>query len=638
MIEQVRALLQQRNVTSAVIIDDAFDDRPRPGDVQDARWDRFFDDVGEADEDGIAKAYGPDAYERQDVPELRRTDSFIDVVWKARLTVRAAGILFEEYERTQGVKRVELAPLQRLLEQDLGLTCRTFGRDEVADIASADIIFLDLFLGLLEDEEAIKRAIGRVRDVVAQRPQAPPNVVLLSASPRLEALGPRVRDEGELLGCQFRMVPKRDVADSVTMTERLYELILSYPDALRLNSFILAWKTALERAKTEFVRSIRTLDLADYANMQALILEAEGEPVGDYVLDLYDLHLHNVLEGNADLIRAGKALNEIKWSDYPPAQFMPSEEAINIMDGTLFHNQVRTTVEAEIDGDPKRARLGDIFLAPQADAGADAAGPLDAPAAPAARYAYVVLSQACDIQHGAADRLLLLRGTVQPYSLRQHGSKGQGPRTSVMQLGEERFAIEWDVLAPETWLRDDLPRRLDGGYRRARRFRTPFALQLQQGFIGRLGRVGTLPALPTRHGVGVRISIKNRAGDALLLAEASVDRGDAVCLVGRTERNALKEWLLLSERLQGEIRRNLRAIPGGDLPANQPQLTAARDDPEFYRRLKGGLSFARDSSKGTKPFKDTPYDVVQIFTRRVLEPGGPVDRSFHPIIVEIEIE
>ena len=36
--------------------------------------------------------------------------------------------------------------------------------------------------------------------------------------------------------------------------------------------------------------------------MQALILEAEGEPVGDYILDLYDLHLHNVLGGS----RAGK--------------------------------------------------------------------------------------------------------------------------------------------------------------------------------------------------------------------------------------------------------------------------------------------------------------------------------------------
>ena len=637
MIGQVKALLEQRNVRSAVIIDDAFDDHPRPGDVEDARWDRFFDDVAAEDENKVAKEYGLDVYERQDVAELRRTDRFIQVVWRARGTVPAAGPLFEEYERTQEQKRAELAPLKRLLEDDLGLICSTFGRDEVADIADARIIFLDLFLGFLEDEEAIKRAIARVKGIIAHRPEAPPNVVLLSASPRLKELGPRLRDEGELLGCQFRMVHRRDLGDTETMIERIYELTLSYPDALRLNGFLMTWKVALEKAKIEFLRSIRTLDLADYANMQALILEAEGEPVGDYVLDLYDLHLHNVLESNPDLIRAAKTLNQINWSDYPPAQFMPSREADDIMDGALFHNQIRTTIETEIDGDPNRARLGDVFLAPQPNVGESAQGEPGGLAAPAPRYAYVVLSQACDVQHGAVDRLLLLQGNAQPYGWKQHDNKSKAHRTPVMRLGAERFAIEWNVLAPETWRLEDLAHHLEGGYRHARRFRTPFALQLQQGFIGRLGRVGTLAALPARYAVGVRIFIKNRAGHAVLLGESTADRGDAVCLVGRTEKGALIEWLLLSEKLKAEIRRGFRAIDAADLPVHTPPLSAIRDDPEFYRRLNR-LAFAREPSKGSKPFKDTDFDAVQIVTRPILDAGAPVDRSLHPIVIQIEIE
>lgn len=638
MIDLVKALLQERQVTRAVIIDDAFDDRPRSGDVDDALWDRFFDDLVAEDETVIVQAYGADAYEQRDPTELRRDQRFINVVWDARSTVKTARVLFEEFERTQDHKRADLEPLRRLLEQDLSLTCGTVGRDQSPDIADANIIFLDLFLGLLEGEEAIQRAIERVKGVVAERRTAPPSVVLMSASPRLAELGPRLRDEAELLGCQFRMVRKSDFGDTETMAERLYELVLSYPDALRLNAFLLAWDTALNKAKTEFVRSIRTLDLADYANMQALILEAEGEPVGDYVLDLYDLHLHNVLEGDADLVRAAKALNAIGWEEYPPAQFVPSAEAVGIMDGALFHNQLRTTVEMEIDANPAAARLGDIFLGPAGEPGAGVEGQQDAPVAPPARHAYVVLSQACDLQHGEADRLLLLRGTIQPYSWKQHDSKVQGPRTPIMRVDDEYFAVEWDILAPETWLLDDLPRRLDQGYRRVRRLRTPFALQLQQSFIGRLGRVGTLTALPARHAVGVRVFLRNRAGNAELLAEAAVDRGDAVCLVGRTERNALKEWLLLSERLQDEIRRNLRGVDLDNLPVGAPQIAVVRDDPEFYRRLKRGLLLNRGSSKGTKPFKDTPQDVVQILTRPALEPGAPVDRSFHPIIIEIDIE
>jgi hypothetical protein len=308
------------------------------------------------------------------------------------------------------------------------------------------------------------------------------------------------------------------------------------------------------------------------------------------------------------------------------------------MDGALFHNQVRTTVEAEIDADQKRARFGDVFLAPVADAGAGAQGAEGGlPAAAPARYAYVVLSQACDLQHGAADRLLLLQGKVQPYGWKQHDNRAQVPRTPVMRLGENRFAIEWNMLAPEAWLLEDVPRRLQSGFRRARRLRTPFALQLQQHFIGRLGRVGTLAALPARHAVSIRIFIKNRDGNAILLAEAGANREDAVCLVGRTEKNSLIEWLLLSERLQGEIRRGFRGIAVADLPGHTAQLSVIRDDPEFYRRLKR-LPFARESSKGSKPFKDTPFDAVQIFTRPALQAGLPMDRSLHPIVMEIEIE
>jgi hypothetical protein len=379
------------------------------------------------------------------------------------------------------------------------------------------------------------------------------------------------------------------------------------------------------------MRSIRTLDLADYANMRALILEAEGEPVGDYVLDLYDLHLHNVLESNPDLIRAAKTLNQINWSDYFPAQFMPSPEAVDITDGAIFHNRVRTTIEAEIDADPNRARLGDVFLAPRPNVGESAQEEQGGPATPAPRYAYVVLSQACDIQHGAVDRLLLLQGNAQPYGWKQHDSKSKAPRTPVMQLGEERFAVEWNVLAPETWRLEDLAHHLEGGYRHARRFRTPFALQLQQNFIGRLGRVGTLTALPARHAVGVRIFIKNRAGKAVLLGESTADRGDAVCLVGRTD-----EWLLLSDKLQAEIRLGFRGIDAADLPT--PRLSIIRDNPEFYRRLNRGLAFTRESSKGSKPFKDTDFDAVQIVTRPILEAGAAVDRSLHPIVIQIEIE
>lgn len=633
MIEQVRALLQERNLTRAVIIDDAYDERPRVGDVETARWDRFFDDLTDDEEARVAGAYGAEDYARQTVSELIREQVFIDNLWGQRAVVDAAHALFEEFESAQDRKRTELLPLKTLLENDLGMTCQTFGRDDAPATVEADVIFLDLFLGFQEIDDAVTRAIDRVRSVVDQRRQTPPTVVLLSASPRLEETGPRLRDQARLLGCQFRMLRKADLAETEKVLERLYELARSRPDSLKLNAFLLAWETAIEDGKAAFLQSIRRLDLPDYANLDELVLKAEDEPLGDYVLDLYDLHFHNVLEGNEALVRAARTLNEISWTDYPPPQFMPTPEVVEMMDGALFENEARTRVEVEL---PQQSpRFGDVFLAPlppppPADPGAG-------PAAPIPRYAYVVLSQACDLQHGDADQILLLRGTVKPYSAGHHGH--QRERTPIMRDGESRFAVEWDVLAPETWHVDTVATKLADGYRRIRRFRSPSALQLQQAFLGNLGRVGTLTAAPARYPAGVKAFLRTQAGTARLLAEVAADSGDAVYLVGRTKRNAPKEWLVLSERLQGLIRHGLMTAPADELPtAGGPvRLSTVVDDLSFYRRLKAGLEIKRGVEKGTKPFNGTSHDVLQILTHPQFEPGTAASTSFHPLILQVDL-
>lgn len=631
MIDQLKSLLKERRFAHAVIIDDAYDDRPRPGDIGSPQWDRFFDDLNTEDEARLSAAYGAEKYEAADVSMLSRDQQFVDLVWTSRAEIGAAADLFGEFEHKQGQKREQLAPLQALLGDQLELTCTTHGREDDIDLAKADLVFLDLFLGYLDDEDAIGRAVERVKAIMAQRRTNPPSIVLLSVSPRLEEVGPRLRDDGELLGCQFRMMKKAQLTDADFVVERLYELTVSYPDALRLNAFLLAWTKALDGAKTAFLRSIRTLDLRDYANMQELILEAEDELVGDYILDLYDLHLHNVLEGDKGLVLAAKALNKIDWTQYPPAQFMPSPEAVGIMDGALFHNQHRTSVEAEIENDPTRVRLGDVYLGPES---APAAGGQDAPTEEASQFAFVVMSQACDLQHGQTDRLILLRGRVRPYGWKQHDSKTQTPRTSIMMFGDRRLSVEWDLLAPETWLLADLVAKGEAGFARVRRFRTPFALQLQQAFIGKLGRVGTLAALPGQYRAGVRVFLRDLAGKARLLAEAHIDADKAMCLVGRTQKNALKEWLLLSDGLLVDLRRTLREVPAEELPTGS-QIATIRDDPAFYRRLKSGLLLNR-SPKGSKPFKDTGPDVIQIVTQKLWEPDGIADRSYNPILIEVD--
>lgn len=646
MIEQVRELLVTQNVARAVIIDDAFDECPTVGDLEHAGWDRFFDDLTDKDNERLAGLYGSQEYEAQGTAELRRSQPFIKIVWGLRPDIPAADELCAEFARVQERKREELVPLQGLLVDQLKLDCKTAGRASGADagvVAAADLIFLDLFLGYVEVDAAIDAAITRVNAIVDGRREAPPTVILISASPEIFNIGPRLRDEAELLGCQFRMMRKADLADSIVVSEQLFELAVSRKDALKLNGLMTAWSGALDRAKAKFLRSIRSLDLADYVNMQDLVLEAEGEPVGDFVLDLYDVHLHSILEADVELVRAAKALNDIKWDEYPPAQFMPSAEAADMMDGAWFHNSARTRTEAEVDGAASKFRLGDVFIdapAPAAVAGDPIVGAEAAATAKPERKAYVVISQPCDLQHGNVDRLLVLGGAARPYTGRLTDAKGRERLTPLMKVGDDRWTVGWDVANVETWPLSGMQERIAKGIERVRRFRAPFALQLQQAFTSQLGRVGTLVALPARHAVIVRVFLKLKNGKARLLHACGLEVEEAVCLVGRTAKNAPIEMLVLSEPFRREVRRRLREVDSGELPTGGPKVSEVREDVEFYRLLRRGLPFKREKAKRTRPFSEDEkkrFDIVTIIVGSSIVDGEPMDNNLAPLVFEVEL-
>ena len=649
MIAEVKELLGKHDFSKVAIIDDAYDESPSPEDLAEPEWSRFFDDIDDTQEERLRTEFGLEDYDKQGPDSLRRDMRFVSVAWSIRADLGAPGTeLFREFESQRASKRSVLEQLERLVGTDLQLPFSKIGRREDPAIHDAQIIFLDLFLGSKDDQNAVDNSIRKIKQVVEQRRGKPPVVVLMSASPTLDEFASIVRDKAELLGCQFRTIRKSQLSEAAVTLQKLYDLVVCYPDSQRLSTFVNAWDQALAASRIEFLKTIRNLDLADYANMQALVLEAEDLPVGDYVVDLYDLYLHNVIEGNSELIRAAKALNDIKWDDYPPAQFMPSSEAAAITEGALFHHQKRTMLETELGGGGGRMRFGDVLLsakpapppAPAVPAAAQAPGDLAvAPAQdakPVPRWAYMVMSQACDLLRGETDRVLLLRAATRPHDWHQHDNRRSNPKTPVMSVDGEKLALEWDLLAPETWMLGEIPARMaDGKVRLARRFRTPFALQLQQLFLQTTGRVGTLAGLPPRYAADVSVFLRTSQGKAKLVARSSADREDAVCLVGRTKKNELKEWLLLSESFSRTLVEAFNHAKTSDPPKHAKPFTDAVDSPAFVRALKAGLVILRDGS--SRPFKQQEYDVVEVSTKPKWTDGQDIGTGGIPILIEVTL-
>jgi hypothetical protein len=204
-----------------------------------------------------------------------------------------------------------------------------------------------------------------------------------------------------------------------------------------------------------------------------------------------------------------------------------------------------------------------------------------------------------------------------------------------MRVDKQEYSIEWDTLSPETWLLTDIEKRLNAGVRRARTFRMPFALQIQQAFIGKLGRVGTLANLPTRYAAGIKIYAKAADETAMLLIETSAAESQAICLVGRTGKGKLMEWLLLSAPLKDKLRVALQDIDSEKLYKETPGLREFKTDPSFLRALNRGLSVERTDKGKSRPLRDTPFDIVHILARQKITVGESL-KGLKSLVFEID--
>jgi len=633
MLEELSELLKREGITSAAIIDDVFDTTPLSNDIDDPAWNLFLDDLTEVEIGIVRDGYGvsdPDSR----WGELRRDDKFFFFLWEQKGKSGVIDALFRDYVDKLNTGKRLLEPLRVLLFDQLHLTGGTFGsRDEQAG-ESAQILFLDLFLGTHQDEEAKRRALDRVRQIVEPRREAPPIIVLMSSSTRLQDLRDAFRDEAEILGCLFRTVPKSMLDESAEVEELLYQLGSSYQRSLQLTGFLISWQLALGDATTRFLRSVRRLDLRDYADLQDLILNAEGEPIGAYLLEVFGQYFQFQLEEDARLSAAALKLNQMSWENYPAPHFLPATVFADIADGMMFRSPKILTKAGPIE-------FGDVLFSARVDALGEGAEPA-ADFAKGERIALLATSAECDLQHGNVKRILFIAGVAKPSQLILH-EKPRTDRTPVLMHNDVRYSIKWEFGAPVAWMPSELKHYLESGsFERVRRFRSLFSLQLQQLFTSSLSRVGTPVMPPVQHPAGVVISYADKDGGVQTLVSVRAREGKAVVLVGR-KGDDLVDRLTLGQDLVGELRIRMRSLDPGAIAANiQDKWAAALKTRELFSKLEEGIRYSRSGL--TKPFKDTTFDIVTVIGPKYEKDGLiGADRKLKarqqgPLLIEVEVD
>ena len=596
----VAQLLTDSGIRKAVIIDDAFDEAPQADDLEVDSWNTFWDDIG-VYESAIREIYP--GYADSAREDLQDSNYFILSLWghRAELPEEVRATLFEDYEQKSLGEREYLNKLAASLKQ-LGLECITLGREFANGARDADLVFIDLFLGFWQSQSDMERAITGIRTLVRGRESYPPLVILMSRSPRLAARRNEFRDDAGLLGSTFRIISKADLAMNGTLEAMLTRLASHYEDAKRVAGFVHAWDNGLNQARESFVQILRCLDLSDLAQMRALLLDFEGQNLGEHLLDVADRVLQYEIEDDDHTITAALELNKIDLSKYPAQHLMGSPDLQALVHRMVFLHSDRLRLS---EGAGKvQLQFGDVLRWKQEDVAADS------------NDISLVVTPACDLVRDGVKRIMLLSGKLESLQPRNWSYKAGPVRTAIVILPDEgRKWIRWNLKDVKALSWSELDALLDQQQRLSRigRLREIYAIEIQQRLLADFGRVGPPANLPVSFPVDVSFFYVDRDSRAQKLNIE--ETASAACYVGRDVDSKPVHRLVLTEQTCDQLERLLLTLDKDNLHQSaRASLAAIKADRGLFTRFERG-EIAMPSKAGEKTSRGKDNKVYAVIIR-----------------------
>jgi len=632
----VNELLIDRNLTSALIIDDAYDNQPLAKDLagDEEAWNTFIADI-QAEREVIIEVFP--AYDDMSSAQLRTSDEFVAAVWRAKgkISDENWNTLFDDYVRATAGDRTFLNVLEEQLRA-LGITCTTSGRQLPHEAIQVPLIFADLFLGATQEAHDVDESVNKLQTILRGRENEPPVVILMSRSERLNDRKADFRDKAGLLGALFRVSSKNDLIADSNLEKILRRMAQHRPDALRVARFLKSWEDGLDKARREFMISIRRLDLSDYVQVRQVLLNFEGQPLGSYLLDVFDRVLQYEIEGDTGTISAAEDLNNIDSESYAVPYIAQSSDLQHLVYRTIIQNPERLKVRATDCGAP--VGFGDVLVRTQIA--------VDIPKAEQVENvegkncstegvkddqpdALLVLTPACDlVRDGGATRVLLIAGKIALLDARSWNYKdSSAPRTPILELDENsRVWVKWNVRDLRMLAPNEIAGLLENSakYNVIARLRESNALEIQQKVLSSMGRIGLLAPMPATFEVDVRASYLGMDAQLHHYEVPVLSREGGVCFVGRDEDGNHNTRLILTEQAIDDL---LAAV------GRQQSDAVANSARRSFEALKASKAFEDDIQRGLQvPSPESGYKSISCLrdtanNEKIAEVVGTIARN-----------
>jgi hypothetical protein len=562
-IGQARTIFAASGVTTALIVDDVFDDF-EPYEAADL--ERAFalfeskDDVPAAFE----AAGGEVPVDPDDLGAKIAADAALATHLQGARDGEA-GALQELgnalYGRVADDRAGRLKPIEELVAvlNQLGVAATTVGSNGPGnDAPRYPLIFMDYYLGS-KGTPSIERSRERIEEIVSHYgPHEMPLVVLMSSELKKEKEASKFRERAQLLGSQFKFAKKEEFEDdNLEFVSSLAAMVKFLPQTRTIGAFVKAWSGALNEAIIDFRKGVGKLDLQDYFQIRTKLGADGAGKFGEHVSGLFDGYLRRLVEDQPALRSATAAMNALSFQGRPPAPFTPSETVVQMADAAAFQSlpDIPPPAPGKLD-----VELGDVYLRETGTR------------TKRVKSACVVISQACDLEHGKTQTVLLLNGIVTKRSSAKADRAGTNRpiiRTDLFLHDSENLIIDWDasdLTAVQVGEFQEWMKRMT--FEKVARLRPMQALALQQRFATHLTRVGLPETPPSYRYPNVEVMISRGTVKERLLGP--IKAGDLACVIGDEKPEAV-----LQEALLGNIAKLLNEIDGTNL--DQAQWDEAKD-------------------------------------------------------------
>ena len=505
-VDQLRALFQKHGIRTVAIIDDAYLEHPTLADLRSVDGLKTLWAGIEASDETLEfiSGRGISFVAPEDINEAR-----LESLYELRGEDAGVHAILSPFDEIQTHKREQLKALKELLAE-LGLIPQELAPSTPLNPdALPDLIFLDYYLDPagLESSLPLAQSIGEnLQNSFTQRPK--PYVLLMSnvsdIKPENRSL---FRDTAKLIGGMFHFIPKADLQERNTLVLKLALMVRSIEEGRKIQQFVERYDGAIHGIAADFQKKIRGLSLEDYAYIQRISLQGEGQPLGDYVLWLFGMYFSHLLgRGNPE---GRKVVDAMVFSHIPDALAAPSPDFVGLyqnvvsesVDDLGTHPRLSESERTRLgDNAPPDAHCGDLFFR---DDGA----------------VRMIATAECDLMYAPepeSDRPFVPEQPVLliPGELQQHPVpiSDEATSTEFVEIEGKNHRVVWKLKRFSTIPAGELRKLKQDGFQRRRRLRMPFCHDVQQALTKDIERIGLPVAPPMIRSAGLDIYFRATDG------------------------------------------------------------------------------------------------------------------------------